>query len=72
MAEDDRTRNPFAAFLDMQGEAMREMWGQFAPANAPAVPPPTMNPPIIILSPTSTKPRVLILASLELLPWLKS
>ena len=37
MAEDDRTPNPFADFLDMQGEAMRERWGQFVPAGAPQV-----------------------------------
>ena len=28
--------NPFAAFLDTQGEAMREMWSQFVPAASPA------------------------------------
>ncbi len=28
--------DPFAAFLDMQGEAMREMWSQFVPAATPA------------------------------------
>jgi polyhydroxyalkanoate synthase len=37
MAEDDRPADPFSAFLDMQGEAMRDMWGQFVPASAPAV-----------------------------------
>ena len=30
------TDEPFRAFFDMQGEAMREMMGQFLPANAPA------------------------------------
>ena len=37
MAEDDRTPDPFTAFLGTQGEAMREMWGQFAPGGAPQV-----------------------------------
>src|SRR6476661_8556236 len=37
MAEDDSSPNPFGAFLDTQGEAMREMWSQFVPAAAPAV-----------------------------------
>ncbi len=33
---DSSMPNPFAAFLDNQGEAMREMWGQFMPAAAPS------------------------------------
>jgi polyhydroxyalkanoate synthase len=32
---DETSGNPFAAFLDTQGEAMREMWSQFLPT-APA------------------------------------
>jgi polyhydroxyalkanoate synthase subunit PhaC len=41
MADDSTATadNPLAALIDMQGEAMREMWGQFAPGAAalPAV-----------------------------------
>ena len=33
--ETTRTPDPFAAFFDMQGEAMREMWSQFVPAAVP-------------------------------------
>ncbi len=38
MADDSSTPDPFAAFFNVQGEAMREMWGQLtpAPASAPA------------------------------------
>ncbi len=35
MADDFSSSNPLAGFFDMQGEAMRELWGQFAPAAAP-------------------------------------
>ncbi|WP_120716336.1 PHA/PHB synthase family protein [Tsuneonella amylolytica] len=34
MADDTPTPSPFAAFFDMQGEAVREMWGQVAPSGA--------------------------------------
>jgi len=34
--DDSSTPDPFAAFLDTQGEAMREMWGLLSPAGAPA------------------------------------
>ncbi len=37
MADDTKPADPFAGFLDLQGEAMREMWGQFAPAGAPVM-----------------------------------
>ncbi|MFN3509807.1 MAG: PHA/PHB synthase family protein [Tsuneonella troitsensis] len=39
MADDSRPTDPFAAFFDMQGEAMREMWGQSAPGLATTTPP---------------------------------
>ncbi|ANY19735.1 Poly-beta-hydroxybutyrate polymerase [Tsuneonella dongtanensis] len=35
MADESRPTDPFAGFFDMQGEAMRELWGQFAPQGAP-------------------------------------
>ena len=34
--ETSASSNPFAAFFDTQGEAMREMWSQFLPAATPA------------------------------------
>lgn len=36
MADQTRPADPFAAFFDMQGEAMREMWGQIVPNGAQA------------------------------------
>ncbi|MFN6935853.1 MAG: class I poly(R)-hydroxyalkanoic acid synthase, partial [Tsuneonella sp.] len=39
MADETKPTDPFAAFFDMQGEAMRELWGQFAaPAGQSAAP----------------------------------
>ncbi|MGX7951644.1 PHA/PHB synthase family protein [Tsuneonella sp. HG249] len=34
MADQDRPNDPLAGFFDMQGEAMRELWGQFVPQSA--------------------------------------
>ncbi|WP_095013385.1 PHA/PHB synthase family protein [Tsuneonella mangrovi] len=37
MADDTSNQtDPFAAFFDMQGEAMRELWGQILPGGAPS------------------------------------
>jgi polyhydroxyalkanoate synthase len=38
MTDDTTLANPFAAFFDMQGEAMREVWGQGAGASAKGLP----------------------------------
>ena len=37
MADQTKPADPFAGFLDMQGETMREMWDQFMPAGAPVM-----------------------------------
>lgn len=37
MADQDRTADPFSGFFDMQGEAMRELWGQFIPKGSPVM-----------------------------------
>ena len=38
MAEDDRPADPFKGLLDMQSDAMRQMFGQVVPQGAPAMP----------------------------------
>ncbi|MCT2559196.1 class I poly(R)-hydroxyalkanoic acid synthase [Tsuneonella sp. YG55] len=37
MADQTKPADPFAGFLDMQGETMREVWDQFMPAGAPVM-----------------------------------
>ncbi|MGN3974109.1 PHA/PHB synthase family protein [Tsuneonella sp. SYSU-LHT278] len=37
MADQTKPADPFAGFLDMQGETMREMWDQFMPSGAPVM-----------------------------------
>ena len=43
MADQTRPADPFAGFLDMQGEAVRELWGRFASSGEPAASAPAVK-----------------------------